>query len=103
MVSNGSLITAIKDRLCNPCNKNLSFIKLKQVLNGKVHNLGKTASRLLFWQVLTYGDLLYASIFEISILVLQVHTYIFHGTTCSKVNSQISKKLNDYSIWKMSL
>ena len=35
--------------LCYPCNKNLSFIKLKQVLNCKVHNLGKTASRFLFW------------------------------------------------------
>ena len=38
------LITAINDQLCNPCNKNLCLIKLKQVLNCKVHNLGKTAS-----------------------------------------------------------
>ena len=43
-----TLITAIKDQFWNPCNKNLCFIKLKQVLNCKVHNLGKTASRFLF-------------------------------------------------------
>ena len=42
-------IIAIKNQLCNPCNKNLCFIKPKQVLNCKVHNLGKTASRFLFW------------------------------------------------------
>ena len=33
-------ITAIKDQLCNPHNKNLPFIKLKQVLNCKVHSVG---------------------------------------------------------------
>ena len=49
---------AIKNQLCNPCNKSLCFVKLKQVLNCKVHNLGKTASRFLFWQVLICGDLL---------------------------------------------
>ena len=54
-----TLITAIKYQLCNPCNKNLCFIKLKQVLNAKVYNLGKTASRFLFWGVLICGDLLY--------------------------------------------
>ena len=37
---------AIKNQFCYPCNKNPCFIKLKQVLNCKVHNLGKTASML---------------------------------------------------------
>ena len=50
-------ITAIKDQLCGPCNKNLCFIKQKQVLNCKVDNLGKIASRFLFRQVLICGDL----------------------------------------------
>ena len=42
------LKAAIKGHLCKLCNENLCFIKLKQVLNCKVHNLGKTASRFLF-------------------------------------------------------
>ena len=54
-----TLTAAIKDQLCKLCNKNLFFIKMKQVLNCKVHNLGKTASRFLFWKVLICGDLLY--------------------------------------------
>ena len=33
--------------ICNFCNKNLRFNKLKQVLS--CNNLGKTASRFLFW------------------------------------------------------
>ena len=41
-------VTAITDQFRNPCNKNLCFIKPKQVLNCKVHNLGKTVSRFLF-------------------------------------------------------
>ena len=44
-----NLITAIKNKLCYPCNKNPCFIKLKQVLNSKVHYSGKTASRFFFW------------------------------------------------------
>ena len=43
-----SYITTIKKQLCYPCNKNLSFIKLKQALNCKVHNLGNAACRFLF-------------------------------------------------------
>ena len=42
-------ITTVKSQLCYPCNKNLSLLKRKQVLNSKVHNLRKTASRFLFW------------------------------------------------------
>ena len=65
-----TLITAIKDQLCNLCNKNLCFIKLKQLLNCKVHNLGKTASRFLFWQVLIYEDLLYLSVLSVKSSIL---------------------------------
>ena len=28
----------VKNQLCYPCNRNLSFFKLKQVLNCKVHD-----------------------------------------------------------------
>ena len=33
-----------QNQLCYPFNKNLSFIKLKEVLNCKVHNLRNTAT-----------------------------------------------------------
>ena len=52
-----TLISAIKDQFCNPCNKNLCFIKPKQVLNGKVHNLGKKPLSSYF------GRFLYAGIY----------------------------------------
>ena len=32
-----------QNQLCYPFNKNLCLIKLKQVLNSKVHNLGKNS------------------------------------------------------------
>ena len=51
-----ALIT-IKDQLCNPCNKNLCSIKLKQVLNCKVHNSGKQPLGSYF------GRFLYAGIY----------------------------------------
>ena len=53
-----TLIATIEDELCNPFNKNLCFIKLKQVLNCKVHNFGKTASIGSY-----FGRFLYAGIY----------------------------------------
>ena len=46
-----------KNQLCYPSNKNLCFIKLKQVLNCEVHHLGEMSLGSYF------GRFLYAGIF----------------------------------------
>ena len=51
-------ITNIKNMHCYPSNENIFFIKLKQVLNYKVHNVGITASSILFFKVLICGDIM---------------------------------------------
>ena len=43
-----NLITSIQNQLCYPCNKDhLCFIKLKQVLDCRVYNLGKNSLQVL--------------------------------------------------------
>ena len=72
-----TLITVIKDQLCNPCNKNLCFIKQKQVLNCTVHNLGKQPLGSYFGMFLIGGDLLSRKL---------EFTYVF--IVCSKGEKQ---------------
>ena len=50
-----NFIATFKNQPCYPCDEKLCFIKLKQVLNYKVHNLGETATRFLFRKVLVEG------------------------------------------------
>ena len=52
-------IATIKNQLCYPCNKSISFIILKQVLNYKVHTLGKQPLGYDFGMFLYAGILLY--------------------------------------------
>ena len=65
-----TLIKAIKYQICNLCNKNLCFIRLKQVLNCKVHNLGKTASGSYF------GRFLYAGIYCTAYFLIPLYSII---------------------------
>ena len=50
-----NLITAIRTQVCYPCNNNLCFIKLKQILSYREHNLGIQALGSYFCRLLYAG------------------------------------------------
>ena len=69
-----NLITTIKTQLCYPCNKNLCFIKMRQIPNYKVHHLENTASGFLYNNN------------NIIIILMLVGSYM-HGFTVSPLSS----------------
>ena len=77
-----------KTLLCYPCNKNPCFIKLKQVLNCKVHNLGKPASRFFFGRLLNAG--IYYTKAILLILSKSLNIKVFHFLS----SMQYSKSLH---------